>query len=221
MFYYQNLISIRQKKFVNKTIKIAITGKIATGKTTISNILKDIGYEVFESDKEVSILLEKENIKRQIFNLFSKKIPDLLDGVKIDKNNLGNYVFSNNLELLKLENIIYPFLNKLKYNFIKSNKNKEFIFFDVPLLFEKKLHQDFDYIIYLYVSDEIQKKRALNRKGMTLDKFFKILLTQNHRISLFEKYISIKIDTENKLYATKKRINIFLNEIMKKNEISS
>ena len=88
-------------------------------------------------------------------------------------------------------------------------------------MFEKKLHQDFDYIIYLYVSDEIQKKRALNRKGMTLDKFFKILLTQNHRISLFEKYISIKIDTENKLYATKKRINIFLNEIMKKNEISS
>jgi len=206
---------------VNKTIKIAITGKIATGKTTISNILKDLGYEVFESDKEVSKLFEKEIVKNKILDLFSKKIPNLLDGAKINKNNLGNYVFSNNLDLLKLENLIYPFLNKLKNNFIESNEKKKIIFFDIPLLFEKKLHQDFDYIIYLYVSDEIQKKRALNRKGMTLDKFFKILLTQNHRISLFEKYISIKIDTENKLYATKKRINIFLNEIMKKNEISS
>ncbi|MFL2679416.1 MAG: dephospho-CoA kinase [Alphaproteobacteria bacterium] len=202
---------------MNKTIKIAITGKIATGKTTISNILKDLGYEVFESDKEVSKLFEKEIVKNKILDLFSKKIPNLLDGAKINKNNLGNYVFSNNLDLLKLENLIYPFLNKLKNNFIESNEKKKIIFFDIPLLFEKKLHQDFDYIIYLHVNDIIQKKRALNRKGMTLDKFFKILMTQNHQVTLFKKYISIKIDTNQKLHVIKKRIKFFLNKIIKKN----
>ncbi len=202
---------------MNKTIKIAITGKIATGKTTISKILKDLGYKVFESDKEVSKLFEKAIVKNKIFDLFSEKIPNLVDGEKIDKNNLGNYVFSNNSELIKLENLIYPFLSELKNNFIESNENKEVVFFDVPLLFEKKLHKNFDYIIYLHVNEVVQKKRVLNRKGMTLDKFFKILLIQNHQTSLFEKYISIKIDSEKKLHVIKKSIKFFLNEVMKKN----
>ena len=44
------------KRFVKHPIKIAITGKIGSGKSTISDIIKDLGYFVFESDKEVNKL---------------------------------------------------------------------------------------------------------------------------------------------------------------------
>ena len=59
---------------MKKPIKVAITGKIGTGKTTFCNLLKKQGFQVFESDNEVSKLLERKDIKNKVCNLFSKKI---------------------------------------------------------------------------------------------------------------------------------------------------
>ena len=51
-------------------IKIAITGKIGSGKSTISEIIKKLGYSVFESDKEVDKLFNKKSIKKKIKRYF-------------------------------------------------------------------------------------------------------------------------------------------------------
>ena len=47
-------------------IKIGITGNIGSGKSTVSNIIKNLGYKVFDSDHEVSKLLENQEIIRLI-----------------------------------------------------------------------------------------------------------------------------------------------------------
>ena len=194
-------------------IKIAITGKIASGKSTISEIIKKIGFSVFEADKEVNKLFKEQAVKIKIKDLFFDKVDNLIkkDG-SIDKVLLGNYVFLKEKELSNLENLIYPLLNQEKQKFIDSNKNKKILFFDIPLLFEKKLFNEYNFIIYLHVKKKIQEERALKRKKMNKDKFEKILSTQNYNIREFNEFISVKIDTSKDLDQIKKSLSSFIHK---------
>ena len=194
-------------------IKIAITGKIASGKSTISKIIKKLGFPVFESDKEVNKLFREQAVKIKIKELFFDKTDNLIkkDG-SINKAILGDYVFFKEEELKILENLIHPLLNKEKQKFIDSNKNKKILFFDVPLLFEKRLFNEYDFIIYLHVKKKIQEERALKRKKMNKDKFEKILSTQNYNLKEFNDFISIKIDTSKDLDQIKKNLSSFINK---------
>ena len=193
-------------------IKIAITGKIGSGKSTVADIIKDLGYFVFESDKEVNKLFNSNNIKNKIKTLFCK-IKNLTnkDG-SINKILLGDYVFSNKNELKNLEDLIYPLLNKERQKFISSKKMEKILFFDIPLLFEKKLFTEYNFIIYVYVKEKIQKERVLRRKKMNKDKLKKILEAQTYNLKDYQKFISIKIDTSKNLDQTKQSLISFLNK---------
>ena len=193
-------------------IKIAITGKIGSGKSTVADIIKGLGYFVFESDKEVDKLFKNNNIKNKIKTLFYK-IKNLVnkDG-SINKTLLGDYVFSNKNELKNLEDLIYPLLNKERQKFINSKKKEKILFFDIPLLFEKKLFTEYNFIIYVYVKEKIQKERVLKRKKMNKDKFKKILEAQSYNLKDYQKFISINIDTSNDLDQTKQSLISFINK---------
>ncbi len=193
-------------------IKIAITGKIGSGKSTVADIIKGLGYFVFESDKEVDKLFNSNNIKNKIKTLFCK-ITNLTnkDG-SINKTLLGDYVFSNKNELKNLEDLIYPLLNKERQKFINSRKMEKILFFDIPLLFEKKLFTEYNFIIYVYVKEKIQKERVLKRKKMNKNKLKKILEAQSYNLKDYQKFISIKIDTSNDLDKIKKSLISFINK---------
>ena len=203
----------RLKKFVKHPIKIAITGKIASGKSTVSEIIKKLGFSVFESDKEVNKLFRDKSTKKKIKDLFFEKIDNLIekDG-SINKGLLGDYVFLNKDELKNLEDLIHPLLNKEKQKFIGSNKKKKILFFDIPLLFEKKLFSHYNFIIYVYVQKKIQEERVLKRKKMNKNKFEKILNAQNYNLKDYNKFISIKIDTSKDLDQIKRTIVSFINK---------
>ena len=192
-------------------IKIAITGKIASGKSTISKIIKKLGFPVFESDKEVNKLFREQVVKIKIKDLFCDKVDNLIkkDG-SINKALLGDYVFLKEEELKNLENLVHPLLNKRKQKFIDSNKNEKILFFDIPLLFEKKLFNEYNFIIYLHVKKKIQEERALKRKKMNKDKFEKILRTQNYNLKEFNQFISLKIDTSKDLDLIEKNLRSFI-----------
>ena len=193
-------------------IKIAVTGKIGSGKSTVADILKDLGYYVFESDKEVDKLFNNNNTKKRIEKLFWQ-IKNLTnkDG-SINKTLLGDYVFSKKDELKNLENLIYPLLNKERKKFINSKQMEKILFFDVPLLFEKNVFSEYNFIIYLYVNEKIQRERVLKRKKMNKDKFEKILEAQSYNLKDYDKFISIKIDTSKDINQTKKSLVSFINK---------
>ena len=193
-------------------IKIAVTGKIGSGKSTVADILKDLGYYVFESDKEVDKLFNNNNTKKRIKKLFWQ-IKNLInkDG-SINKTILGDYVFSKKDELKNLENLIYPLLNKERKKFINSKQMEKILFFDVPLLFEKNVFSEYNFIIYLYVNEKIQRERVLKRKKMNKDKFEKILEAQSYNLKDYDNFISIKIDTSKDINQTKKSLVSFINK---------
>jgi dephospho-CoA kinase len=192
--------------------KIAITGNIGSGKTTISNILLKAGYKVFQCDKEISNLYLVKNLQNEIKSTFENKVKNLFfKNGRINKIALSDYVFSSSMQLRKLEKIIYYYLEITKKDFLEKNKKKKLLFFDIPLLFEKKLEDDYDFIIYLFLNKENQKKRVLKRKNMNEDKLKKIL--KNQKGFSKSKKISLLIDANKKKVEVKQTLLEFIKKL--------
>tara|TARA_B100000683_G_scaffold216771_1_gene212509 strand:- start:272 stop:889 length:618 start_codon:yes stop_codon:yes gene_type:complete len=195
-------------------IKVAITGNIGSGKSTITKVIRELGFKVFDSDKEVKKALMKKDLINQISKEFKSKIPGLIKRNAIDKAKLGEFVFSNPDELKKLENIVHPKVWESKEKFFEKNCNESVVFLDIPLLFEKKLQSKFDFIIRTRVSEEVQKKRVLKRRNMTTTKFNHIRRTQTDYSDIEEKHISLDINTQEDIKIIKKRVKNFLEKIL-------
>ena len=195
-------------------IKVAITGNIGSGKSTITKIIRELGFKIFDSDKEVKKALTKKDLINQISKEFKSKIPGLIKRNAIDKAKLGEFVFSNPDELKKLENIVHPRVWESKEKFFEKNCNESVVFLDIPLLFEKKLQSKFDFIIRTRVSEEVQKKRVLKRRNMTTTKFNHIRRTQTDYSDIEEKHISLDINTQEDIKIIKKRVKNFLEKIL-------
>ena len=195
-------------------IKIAITGNIGSGKSTITKIIRELGFKVFDSDKEVKKALTNKDLINQISKEFKSKIPGLIKRNTINKDKLGEFVFSNPEELKKLEQLVHPKVWESKEKFFKKNFNEQAVFLDIPLLFEKKLQSKFDFIIRTRVSEEVQKKRVLKRKNMTNAKFNHIRKAQIDCSSVEEKFISLDINTQEDIKIIKKKIKNFLETVL-------
>lgn len=148
----------------------AITGSIGCGKTTISNILREQGYLVYDVDKWVKYIY----YKKSFLNVIKLYFPEVFDGDNFDKRKLRNIVFSDKNKLKILEEIIHPFLKNRLKKIIRCNKNKGLVFVDVALLFEMGWDKYFDIILLADVDENTQRERVMKRDNITADDFDKI-----------------------------------------------
>ncbi len=200
-------------------ILIGITGKIGCGKTTVSNILKQMGYKVFDSDNCSKDLIKKKKVIKKIEKYFKFKVSNLvMQNGKINTNKLGNYVFENEDELKVLESILHPLIKLKEKKFVFHNAiNKEkIVFLDIPLLFQSKAHKRCDYVIIASVNKLIQKQRVLSRKYMTNSKYNNIVAKQNLRDISVKNKFSLSINTGNNLINLRRKLLKFLSLIKKK-----
>ncbi len=175
-------------------IKIGITGSIAMGKTTIAKAFKILRIPVHNSDTEVKYLLEQNKL---VFQKIKKYWPEVIDkSMIINKEILRQIVFSNKRDKLKLEQIIHPLVNKRKKEFeVTYRKKKTMIAFDIPLLYETKQKDNYDYIFLAVCKESTQLKRALKRKTVNVDIFKKIKKSQ-FSVQQKIKYNPIIINTD-------------------------
>jgi dephospho-CoA kinase len=155
---------------------IGLTGSIATGKTFVADYLAKQNFKVFLADLEVSKLLQTE----QVINSLNKDevLSSSINNGEIDKAILSKIVFSNEEHLVKLENIIHPFVDSKIKDFIEQNSQEELIFLEIPLLFEKGYQQLCDKVITTHCEPEIQRQRALSRFNLDDERLAFILKKQ-------------------------------------------
>lgn len=153
---------------------IGLTGGIATGKSTVTQMLKDLGHHVICADQLVKDVYKLDSTTDHIRNNF----PNVMINGAIDFKKLRELVFSQNAVKEDIENLIYAQMpNMFKLHFSRL-ENPGFIFYDVPLLFEKKLDQLVDLKILVYCPREIQIKRLVARDGSSKELAEKIINSQ-------------------------------------------
>ncbi len=145
------------------------------GKSTIAKLFYNLGLPVHDSDKEIKFILDNDlKIQKQIKRIW----PSCFKNNYLDKETLSKIIFKNNNERVRLEKMLHPIVNKRKNFFISKNKDKRILIFDVPLLFETKQENQYDYIFLAVCSYKTQFKRAVLMRGISKDVFENICKSQ-------------------------------------------
>lgn len=146
------------------TMKIGLTGGIASGKSTVSEYLTSLGIEIVDADllaREVLILYP------EILSYLRETYGDLIfhEGV-LDRRALGRIIFSDEQRKQEYLAVIMP---KILHEARKRMEEAEgpLVVLDAALLFEEGLDEDVDVTITVYIPSELQLERLMNRDHLT------------------------------------------------------
>lgn len=184
---------------------IGLTGSISTGKTQVSNYLRDRGEKVIDADLIARKVVDLEPVKEKIKEAFGE---DIYKDDELDRKALGEIVFRDKEKRQVLNEIEHPEIYRIILEEVKNSKGRVFV--DIPLLFEsqhlnEKYGLDFDEVWLVYVNREIQVKRLIKRdrisKGYALEKI-------NSQMSVEDKKImaDVIIDNSGSLEETFKQV---------------
>ena len=195
------------QKFPNAYV---ITGSIASGKSTVVNLLKERGFSVIDADLIAHEQLEI--FKCEIVNAFGEQILD--EAGKIDRKKLGAIVFNEPKKLKNLEQILHP---KIKAEiFFKASQLEclgQIYFVDIPLFFEKKeRYAEFKNVAVIYAPKELLLSRLMSRNGLSLNEA-KARVELQMDIEQKKKMAKFVIDNSNDMENLKLELEKFLGQI--------
>ena len=191
-------------------ICVAITGSLCSGKTFVLNLFKNLGYQVFSFDDEVSDLLKNDQeIKREVLSNF----PDALDNGEVSKKKLAEIVFADRKKLEFLEISLKKKLDQRRDAFIVNldKDQTKIAFFEAPLLFERNNQDKYDFIIVTHAASKVCKKRAISR-GISEQRYQQITSLQTSPDTK-RKMSDYVIDTDCELKDINKQIQGILADI--------
>lgn len=164
---------------------IGLTGGIATGKSTATEVIRGLGLTVIDADKISHQLSEiGERGYEKMLAHFGPQI--LKSDLSIDRKKLGQLVFADHKMKSDLENILHPLIRievQLQKKIQQENGDR-LCFYDVPLLFEKKLESEFDATVLIWCDHKTQLERLIKRDGLTE---FEALARLSHQLLMTDK----------------------------------
>lgn len=150
------------------SLVIGLTGGIASGKSTVSNMLKDLNIPVIDADEEARLAVEKE--EKAYFAIIDHFGEDILtEAGSIDRMKLGEIIFNDQHQRTILNSIVHPAVREkmLQKKEVYDRSGHPIIVLDIPLLFESRLTSMVDKVIVVYVDEHLQLERLMRRNGFT------------------------------------------------------
>ncbi|OGU35898.1 MAG: dephospho-CoA kinase [Ignavibacteria bacterium GWB2_35_6b] len=143
-------------------MKIALTGGVGSGKSLVSDIIIELGYDVINADKLAKeILLTDESVKSKIIKEFGK---ESYNAEGINTKYIAEKVFVNPNNVKKINSFVHPpTIKKIEALAAEILKAKKMVFVESALVYEANLEDLFDYILLVTADDNLRIKRVIER----------------------------------------------------------
>lgn len=184
---------------------VAITGGIATGKSSVTKLLEAKGFKIIDADQLVKSIYATQEAK----DFIKSNYPEAWVNNEIDFKGLRTLVFQNPKIKENVESFIYQRLPRAFQEATTKVTGQDFYIYDVPLLFERKLDSKVDLTIVVYSPKEVQLERIIARDGSSAEIANKIL-DQQMDIEEKKKKADVVIDNSKGLTELAAEVDKFL-----------
>ena len=187
--------------------RIAITGGIGSGKSSVARMIAEQGYPVFSCDDISREIYRDEEVSKQI----SKAFPSCLTDGKPDREKLSAVVYSDRQRLKQLENITHPAIMRILQERM-NQANGGLVFAEVPLLFEGGYTDIFDEVLVILRDKNMRVESIVKRDGISYARIDQIIKNQfdYENKSVFEHTV---IYNDGSLEDLRKRVGSVLEKI--------
>ena len=204
-----------------KKVVIGLTGGIGTGKSTVSQILKEKNFPVIDLDIISHEVIKFPKVVEKIVENFGKEVLEYNNTGNwiISREKLGRVIFGNREKRLILNSIMHPeILHIMREKILECKKENKIIFVEIQLLFEVKWEKEFDYILLVSAEKETQIKRILTRDKRSKEEALSII---NSQMSLNEKKTrsDYVIENDGNIQDLERKIDGFLKKVIFENKI--
>ncbi len=188
---------------IKKKKVIGLTGGIATGKTLVSNMFKELGAYIIDADVVARQIVEKGSpVLKEIEKVFGKEV-FLPDG-SLNRRRLREIIIKDKNKRELLNSITHPAIIE-KENRLVREADSSLIIVDAALLIESGSYKRFKEIILVYAPFEVQLKRLIERDGMSEKDAVSFIKTQMS-IEEKKKFATYIIDNSNGVDYTRKQV---------------
>lgn len=156
-------------------IKIALTGSIGMGKSTVAKMFEAEGVPVFDAD---AVVRQLQGSGGALVDRIGQLFPGTVRCGTLDRDCLAQIVLADPAKLAALEGIVHPAVRDWRQAFIDKHAEAQALVFEIPLLFETGGEKEFDKVVVVSAPAEVQRARVLERQGMTAAKLESILKRQ-------------------------------------------
>ena len=156
-------------------IRIALTGSIGMGKSTVARMFAEAGVPVFDAD---AVVRQLQGPGGGLVEKIGALFPGCVRAGTLDRDCLAEIVLADREKLKELEQIVHPAVRHARDAFIKANADVPALLFEIPLLFETGSDKDFDKVVVVSAPADVQRARVMERTGMSASKLDSILARQ-------------------------------------------
>lgn len=157
-------------------IKVAITGGIGSGKTTVCRIFNLLGIPIFNADMEAKLMMQNDlSVKKSLIDFFGIDI--YLKNGTLDRKKLAAIIFNDKIALQKVNSIVHPAVHRYFEQWAK-NQTSPYVIEETAIVFETGGHEKFDFIVAVTAPLEEKLSRVMTRDGSTRDQVLERMKNQ-------------------------------------------
>ena len=142
-------------------ISFAITGGIGSGKTFVSNLLKERGIPIYNSDDEARrLMLSDEGIRRDLTALLGE---EAYQGDALNKPLLASYLFADAGNAARINAIVHPRVREDFHRWLSEHQGEEVAGLECAILYEAGFEDTVDKVVMVYAPESLRIERAMKR----------------------------------------------------------